>query len=164
MQLNIKKATNDNAESISTIWEIVCAERIYTAVKRPFSTQQVQEYLSSLSSREGTFVAKMDDQVVGFQSIDLWAKYTDSFDHVGVLGTFILPEWRGKGISRRLAAHTFEFAREHQYEKLIIYVRASNATAQAFYKSLGFKQKGVLSRQVKIDGKYDDEIFMELFL
>jgi hypothetical protein len=24
----------------------------------------------------------------------MWAKYTDSFDHVGVVGTFVLPNWR----------------------------------------------------------------------
>ena len=41
---------------------------------------------------------------------------------------------------------------------------AVNKNAQAFYKNLGFVPKGVLTRQVKIDGKYEDEIFMELFL
>jgi RimJ/RimL family protein N-acetyltransferase len=46
----------------------------------------------------------------------------------------------------------------------VIYVRAGNAAAQAFYGSLGFVHKGVLERQVKIDGQYEDEVFMELFL
>ena len=43
-------------------------------------------------------------------------------------------------------------------------MRASNTGAQAFYRSLGFIPKGVLERQVKIDGRYDDEVFMERFL
>jgi ribosomal protein S18 acetylase RimI-like enzyme len=105
-----------------------------------------------------------DGRIVGFQTLDRWADYTDAFDHVCVLGTFVLPELRGEGIGRQLATHTFDFARAHGYEKSVVYVRASNSGAQAFYRSLGFRPKGVLERQVKIDGVYDDEVFMECFL
>jgi hypothetical protein len=33
-------------------------------------------------------------------------------DHVGVMGTIILPEWRRKGLSRSLAQPTLDFARQ----------------------------------------------------
>ncbi len=164
MEIHIHRATPDDAEAISAIWEVICAERVHSAVNRPFTPEQVRQYLTSLSDREGVFVAEAGDGIVGFQSLDRWAQYTDSFDHAATVGTFVLPDWRGKGIGRRLAQHTFAFARAHGYEKLVVYVRASNARAQAFYQSLGFVPKGVLSRQVKIDGQYDDEVFMELFL
>lgn len=164
MQITIRRATPGDAEAISAIWEVVCAERSYTAVNRPFTPQQERDYIASLSGREGIFLAGVDGRVVGFQSLDLWVKYTDSFDHVGVLGTIILPEWRRKGVGRRLAEHILDFARANDYEKIVIYVRAGNSGAQAFYRGLGFVLKGVLVRQVKIDGQYEDEVFMELFL
>lgn len=164
MPIIIRRATPDDAEAISAVWEVVCAERVYTAVNRPFTSQQEREYIVSLSSREAVFLAEVDGRVVGFQSLDLWAKYTDSFDHVGVLGTIILPEWRREGIGRRLAEHTLDFASANDYEKVVIYVRRGNTGAQAFYHSLGFAQRGVLVRQVKIDGRYEDQVFMELFL
>ena len=164
MQVTIRRATSEDAESISAIWDVVCAERVYTAVNRPFTPQQERDYVASLSGREGVFLAKVDNRVVGFQSLDLWAKYTDSFDHVGVIGTIILPAWRRQGIGYRLAGHVVDFARANGYEKIVVYVRAGNAGAQAFYRSLGFVPKGVLARQVKIDGQYEDEVFMELFL
>ena len=91
MQITIRRTTLDDAEAISAVWEVVCAERIYTAVNRPFTPQQERDYIVSLSDREGIFLAEVDGRVVGFQSLDLWAKYTDSFDHVGVLGTILLP-------------------------------------------------------------------------
>ena len=163
-QVTIRRATPDDAQAISAIWEVVCAERVYTAISRPFSPAQEREYIASLSGREGILLAEVEGRVVGFQSLDLWARYADSFDHVGVLGTFVLPEWRGQGIGRRLAEHTLEFARANGYEKIVIYVRAGNTGAQAFYRSLGFEPRGVLVRQVKIDGRYEDEIFMERFL
>ena len=164
MQVTIRRATSEDAASISAVWEIVCAERVYTAVNRPFTPQQERDYIASLSGREGVFLAEVDNRVVGFQSLDLWAKYTDSFDHVGVMGTIILPAWRRQGIGHRLAEHVLDFACANGYEKIVVYVRAGNAGAQAFYRSLGFVPKGVLARQVKIDGQYEDEVFMELFL
>jgi len=164
MQVVIRRATPDDAEALSAVWEVVCTERAYTAVNRPFTPQQERDYIASLSNRESIFLAEADDRIVGFQLLDLWAKYTDSFDHVGVMGTIILPEWRGKGIGRRLAEHTFDFARANGYEKIVIYVRAGNIGAQAFYRSLGFVPKGMLARQVKMDGQYEDDVFMELFL
>jgi ribosomal protein S18 acetylase RimI-like enzyme len=164
MQIIIRRATSDDAKAISAVWEVVCAERVYTAVNRPFTPQQERDYIASLSDREGIFLAEVDGRVVGFQSLDLWAKYTDSFEHVGVLGTIILPEWRRKEVGRRLAEHTLGFARANGYEKIVIYVRAGNTGARAFYRSLGFVHRGILARQVKIDGRYEDEVFMELFL
>jgi ribosomal protein S18 acetylase RimI-like enzyme len=164
MPIAIRRATPDDAAAISAIWDVICAERAYSAISRPFTPQQEQDYIASLSEREGIFLAKAEDRVIGFQSLDLWAKYTNSFDHVGVLGTFILPAWRRQGIAHRLAEYTFGFARANGYEKIVIYVRGNNVDGQAFYRSLGFVTKGVLTKQVKIDGQYDDEIFMELFL
>ena len=164
MHITVRRATSDDAEAISAIWEVICAERVYTAVNRAFTPQQERDYIASLSERESIFVAEVEGRVVGFQSLDLWAKYTDSFDHVGSMGTFVLPEWRRKGVARRLAEHTLDFARAHGYEKIVSYVRAGNINARAFYHSLGFVTKGVLARQVKIDGQYEDEVFIELFL
>jgi ribosomal protein S18 acetylase RimI-like enzyme len=164
MQVTIRRAIPDDADTISAIWGVICAERIYTAINQPFTPQQERDYIASLSDRESIFLAEMNDQVVGFQCLDLWAKYTDSFYHVGVLGTFVLPDWRRKGIAFQLAEHTLDFARANGYEKLIIYVRAGNHGAQSFYRSLGFVAKGVLERQVKIDDQYEDEVFLELLL
>lgn len=164
MDITIRRATPGDAEAISAVWEIVCAERVHTAINRPFTPQQEQEYIAALSDREAVFLAETEGQVIGFQSLDLWAKFTDSFDHVGSMGTIILPEWRREGVGRRLAQHTLEFACANGYEKIVIYVRAGNGGAQAFYRGLGFVPKGVLARQVKIDGQYEDEVFMELFL
>lgn len=164
MQATVRRATAKDAKAISAVWDVVCAERIYTAVNRPFTPQQEREYIASLSDRESIFLAEVEGRVVGFQSLDQWIKYTDSFDHVGSMGTIVRPEWRGKGIGRQLAQYTLDFARAHGYEKIVIYVRAGNEGARAFYRRLGFAPKGVLERQVKIDGQYEDEVFMELFL
>jgi len=164
MEISIRKASVQDAEEISSIWSVICSERIYSAVNNSFTPEQEREYISSLSNRECIFVAEYKSQIIGFQSLDKWAEYSDSFDHVGVIGTFVLPKWRNKKIGRQLAKYTFNFARNNDYEKIVIYVRANNSGAIEFYRKLGFVQKGVLSRQVKIDDQYEDELFLELFL
>ena len=129
---------------------------------------QLEEERASLrgpAPREAVHVALAPSgQVVGFQSLDLWMPVLETMAHVGSLGTFVLEAWRGKGMGRQLFAATREFAIRAGYEKLVIQVRASNAGAQAFYLRLGFSPVGRLTRQVRIDADYDDEVLMELFL
>jgi L-amino acid N-acyltransferase YncA len=55
-------------------------------------------------------------------------------------------------------------SRANGYEKIVMYVRAGNTGARAFCRSLGFVLKGVLERLGKMDGQYEDEVFVELFL
>ncbi len=164
MEFLIRKASVEDAEKIASIWSIICSERTYSAVNKPFTPEQEKEYISNLSDREGIFVAEYKSQIIGFQSLDIWMDYIDSFDHVGTIGTFIHPNWRKKQIGKKLATFMFNFARNNSYEKLVIYVRARNKIAIDFYKDLGFVEKGVLTKQVKIDNVYEDEIFMEKFL
>ena len=163
--ITIRRGTTDDAASIVAVWQAIVAEKSYSAIDCPFALEREREYLTSLSARESVFLAETTErQVVGFQSLDQWTKLFHSMDHVGQLGTFVLQEWRGRGIGKQLAAQTLAFARSGGYEKLVIYVRASNSGAQAFYEGLGFVPCGRLARQVKIDGQHDDEVVMEMFL
>ena len=163
--ITIRRGTPDDAPSIVSVWQAIVAEKIYSAIDCPFTLEREREYLKSLSAREGMFLAETSErQVVGFQSLDQWTKLFRSMDHVGQLGTHILREWRGKGVGKQLAAHTLAFARSAGYEKLVIFVRASNTGARAFYAGRGFVPCGRLTRQVKIGGEHDDEVVMEMFL
>lgn len=109
------------------------------------------------------FAIDRAEAIVGFQSLDLWSRELTSMAHVGQIGTFLLPEWRGQGLGRQLWSATESFARQAGYRKLVIRVRGSNTAAQAYYRSLGFQECGRLTRQVIIDGAEDDEVLMEFF-
>ena len=165
----IKRASPMDAAGIVAVLEVVVAERVHTAIDKVWSVEQERRYLESLSPREAFHVAVVGTPggtpgIVGFQTLDLWSPLLTSMAHVAQVGTFLLPEWRGRGVGRQLWNATETFAREARYRKLAIQVRESNSTAQAFYRRLGFQDCGRMTRQVIIDGVEEDEVLMELFL
>jgi RimJ/RimL family protein N-acetyltransferase len=160
----IRRASPLDAAGIIAVLQIVASERIHSAINEVWTIEQETRYLASLSGREVFHVA-VDEAlgIVGLQSLELWSPLFPSMAHVGQVGTFLLPKWRGQGIGWCLWNATLAFAREAGYRKLAIQVRASNSNAREFYHRLGFKECGRLSRQVIIDGAEDDEVLMELF-
>ena len=163
--LEIRRALPEDAAGIVAVLEVVAAERIHSAIDTVWTVEQEASYLKSLSRRESFHVA-VDARagIIGFQSLDLWSALLPSMAHVGQVGTFLLPGWRGLGVGAQLWKATESFAREAGFLKLAIQVRASNSPAQRFYRKLGFKECGRLTRHVIIDGVAEDEVLMEFFL
>jgi RimJ/RimL family protein N-acetyltransferase len=164
-QPRIRRATAADGAGIAAVLERVVAERDYSAIDRAWTPEEQRRYLESLSPREAFHVAIDEAKtIVGYQSLDRYSTILPSMAHVAQVGTFLLPEWRGRGIGQSLFAATRQFALDAGYRKLVIQVRGSNAAAQGFYGRLGFVECGRLRDQVIIDGHKDDEIVMELFL
>ena len=84
------------------IWEVIAAKRHYSAVSRPFTLEEEQAYIASLSDRGAIFIAELDGRIIGFQSLARWAGYTPSFDHVGEVDTFVAGAkgWKRDSIGR----------------------------------------------------------------
>ena len=161
----IRRATAGDAGGVAMVLRSVVSERIHSAIDRAWTPDQQRSYLESLSSREAFHVAiAASGTVIGYQSLDLYSPVLPSMAHVGQLGTFLLSEWRGHGVGQALFNATRTFAASVGYRKLVIQVRASNLSAQGFYKRLGFVECGRLRGQVIIDGAEDDEVVMEFFL
>ena len=143
----------------------VVAERVHSAVDRAWTPDEERDFLAGLSSREAVFVAvDAVEGIIGLQIVDRWSPLLNSMAHVGQVGTFVLPAWRGLRVGHRLWNVSLEFAVTAGYRKIVIQVRASNTAAQAFYRALGFESCGRLARQVLIDGGEDDEVLMERFV
>ena len=163
-EFSIRRGSADDAAGIVAVLQVVTTERIYSAIDRPWTTEEQRRYIESRSVREAIHVAvNGPGEIVGYQCLDLHAPLT-SMAHVGELGTWLRPEWRRRGLGRALFRQTVAFATSHGYRKFMIQVRASNTSGRTFYRGLGFVECGRLARQVLIDGQEDDEIIMEFFL
>ena len=139
---------------------------VYSAFDTPFTVEEERRYISSLPERAIFLVAERatEGRLVGFQSMEPFATWTQAFGHVGVIGTYVALDCRRQGIADRLFQGTFEAARAKGYEKLFTYIRADNAAALAAYSRQGFRVVGTAERQAKVAGRYVDEVIVERFL
>lgn len=155
--LRVRPARRDQLEDAAGLARVlngVIAEGRFTALAGHWTPEA--------GPRSKVFVAEVEGQIVGFQVVEPFVSYTTTMDHVAHFGTYVEARYRGRGIGRRLAEVTLAFARNCGYEKSVIYVLSDNQRGIDFYRSLGFVEKGVLTRQTKIDGVYHDEVLMEL--
>jgi len=160
----IRGFTLADAEGIAGVLNSVVREGGRSITGRTFTVAQERAFLRSMPKRSLLNVALLGRVMAGFQEVMPYATYTQTMDHVGSAGTFILAAVRGRGLGRALSAVTWAEARAAGYSKLVITVRADNPEAQAFYTGLGFQSCGRLTRQAFVDGKYVDELLYELFL
>ena len=163
MRLSIRDAVPADAEAILGILNPIIAARVHTAFDTPFSLDAERDYLLNFP-RRGIFhvaVRYPDDQLLGFQVLEPFATYTNAFDHVGTLGTYVDLAERRRGTAKALFSATFEKARLKGYEKIFTFVRADNAAALATYLAHGFTTVGTARDHAKIDGRYIDEVLIE---
>jgi L-amino acid N-acyltransferase YncA len=164
MEVNIRPAGVTDAQGVVDVINSVIQEGGLTALYPTLTAEQEETFIQGLGPRSIMYVAELAGTILGVQTLEPLAPYTRAMDHVAVLGTYVYKNYRQQGVGSRLAERTMTFARQEGYEKAVVYVRAGNSAGQAFYRHIGFLPKAILERQVKIDGTYDDEVLMELFL
>lgn len=84
--------------------------------------------------------------------------------HRGLLwGVFVEADQRGRGIARRLVEQIVAHARQHVLV-LEAGVTSGNDSARGLYESLGFRHYGTLSKALRIDDAFYDEVLLSLDL
>lgn len=87
--------------------------------------------------------------------------------HRGEFGMGILEAWRGKGLGKALLGRLIEWAKEpsNPVEKIELMVMEANFPARKLYQSLGFKEEGLIFREIKMpDNSYVNGIPMGLWI
>jgi hypothetical protein len=99
--VRIRRATGDDSSQILGIRQKIAAERVHSAIDVPWTLKEERRYIESLSPREVVHVAATaSSKIVGFQSLDLWEPTITSMKHVAQIGTFLLAEWRRRGVGK----------------------------------------------------------------
>lgn len=57
-----------------------------------------------------------------------------------LLALYVVPEERGRGVARALLRAGLEWSRERGFDRVQLYVTASNVAARRFYRGAGFRQ------------------------
>lgn len=88
----------------------------------------------------------------------------DILDEVHIMQVAVDPEYRRRGVARRLSRELLR--RKAAMRAVLLEVRASNKAAQALYAALGFERNGLRPRYYAPDanGIREDAILMRLSL
>lgn len=108
-------------------------------------------------------VAEIDGQIVG--NLNFVGGMKLRTRHVGEFGVSVLKAFWGQGIGKELMMYLIDWAEATGIvTKINLKVRPENIRGIKLYKSLGFIEEGLQTRDYLIQGKYYDSIIMGLQL
>jgi len=128
-----RQANMNDADAIAAVIAVVVKEPDPVGFEGPMSPEQVRTWLSRLGSEGGVFLAIVSGKVVGFAALDYSTLEPDTV----VLGVWMLPEARRKGIGTALAEYALGFARDKGYKRIRGRLPQDNEIALSFLSSIG---------------------------
>jgi len=151
-------------EGFNAVVDVVARERRYIGFIEGPGVESTRAFVRRILSGAGVqlLAVTSNDVVVGW--CDIIRNPIEGFRHVGRLGMGLLPDYRGQGVGKRLAAEAIRAAHLAGIERVELEVFASNERAVGLYQTLGFSTEGIKHRARKLDGHYDDNVFMALFI
>ena len=164
MGIKILHADPDrDSESISKLINLCIAEK--RTVLPPYTPEEEKHYLENMGDREVVFVAFIDDEFAGFAGMAPRYPYSDKLQHCGEGGTWVMPDFRGRGIGKALWVEgVFPWCRQVGLSRLGATVMAHNLGSITFYEKLGFHINGYHRKMVRWNEKYLDSVEIELNL
>jgi len=81
-----------------------------------------------------------------------------------IFAVYVIPEFRGKGVSKKLFDFIVKESKKKKIIKIKLNVFENNISAKKFYLKQGFKIVGKCEKEFFVDGAYYGELMMEKFL
>ncbi|MHB8376236.1 MAG: GNAT family N-acetyltransferase [Dehalococcoidia bacterium] len=128
-----RQANVNDAEAVAAVIGTVVKEANPVAFDGPMTPDQVRVWLTRLGGEGGVFLATIEGRVVGFAALD----YNTFEPETVVLGVWMLPEVRRKGIGTALAEYALGFARDKGYKRIRGRLPQDNEIALSFLSSIG---------------------------
>lgn len=157
----IRPISENDVGGFHAALDAVAREKKYLAFLEAPPLESTREFvLGNIRRGDPQFVALDGQKVVGWCDINRVNRPVSR--HVGVLGIGLLPDWRGRGIGRKLMQTTIDDALKKGFSRIELTVRESNGSAIALYKKLGFETEGLKKNTTLIDGAYENVYMMAL--
>ncbi|WP_407333397.1 GNAT family N-acetyltransferase [Enterovibrio sp. 27052020O] len=166
MNFIIRNVLSSDAKGITEIINPIVESGQFTILDSPFSVSD-QSFFIQYFPVNGVFLVAEDEtssKLIGYQTVEPFASYTRTLDHVGIITTYVAENHRQQGVASALFRATLETAKARGFEKLIAQVRDDNEAALSAYLKQGFDIAGRAKKHAKINGQYIDEVMLEKLL
>jgi RimJ/RimL family protein N-acetyltransferase len=128
-----RQATINDAAAIAHVIEVVFKEPNPVGFERPMTADEVRTWLSRLGGEGGAFLAIIEGEVVGFCALD----YNTLEPETVILGVWMIPIARRRGIGTAIAEYALGFARDKGYKRIRGRLPQDNEIALSFLSSIG---------------------------
>ncbi|MDD7793167.1 GNAT family N-acetyltransferase [Clostridium sp. 'White wine YQ'] len=129
------------------------------------TVEQEREYLKNVSNDVNTLMVLgiIDDTIISVSHLS--ASNRKRIAHNSEMSISVKKEYWGMGIGSAVMTELINFAKTHENIKTIsLGVKASNKTAIKLYEKFGFERVGMHKNFFNINGEFDDEYLMDLYL
>jgi ribosomal protein S18 acetylase RimI-like enzyme len=128
----LRRATTDDAEAIAAVIRgLGSAENV--GLQGEFTADRARQWIERLGEH-GTIVIACDGSIpIAFGALDFSTTEPDT----ALLGVWVLPEYRRRGLATDLAEELLVFAREHGYRRIRGRLPEGNEPALSFLSSIG---------------------------
>ena len=159
--LQIRKAELKDLEAITDIYNEAVRNTTATFDTQPKTAAQQREWFDHHDAKHPVIVACEGDNTIGWASL---SAYSDrcAYAATAEASVYISPEWRGKGVGRKLSAEILKAGKEAGLHTVILRIAEGNDASIKLAESLGFKQIGVMEEVGTKFGKVLDVILMQL--
>ena len=128
-----RQANINDAAAVAHVIEVAMREPNPVGFDHALTPDEVRTWLSRLGGEGGVFLAIIDGKVVGFAALD----YNTIEPDTVVLGVWMLPAVRRRGIGTALAEYALGFARDKGYKRIRGRLPQNNEVALTFLSSIG---------------------------
>ena len=128
-----RQANINDAAAVAHVIEVAMREPNPVGFDHALTPDEVRTWLSRLGGEGGVFLAIIDGKVVGFAALD----YNTIEPDTVVLGVWMLPQTRRRGIGTALAEYALGFARDKGYKRIRGRLPQNNEVALTFLSSIG---------------------------
>jgi len=164
LELTIRPAEIEDAESICALLDAVGAENIYlTTVPGESTVNQIEALIrQQTTNRCLLLVGDSHGDIVGI--LGFIGGVFKNISHVVEIGMAIKRDSRNVGLGSTLLREGIAWARKKGFYRLELGVLSTNEQAISLYKKFGFQEEGIRKSRYHIDGTWVDEILMSKLL
>jgi ribosomal protein S18 acetylase RimI-like enzyme len=159
MDHEIRPIAESDVERFREVLDALAREGFLAFLEAPQLEQMRAFVLKNINEGFPQFVVLIDGQIVGWCDILPNARRAVQ-GHCGTLGMGLLPEYRGRGLGRKLIRRTIDAALALGLTRIDLMVRESNVNAIALYKKVGFESEGLHRKAIRIEGRYENLLSM----
>jgi RimJ/RimL family protein N-acetyltransferase len=157
----IEPGQEKHIESIYRAYDVVAREGLYFAETEAIPLDHFRQWMDvAIQLNCPQVVALSREDVIGWS---IAHRADEPFTrHCCTLFMGLLPQWRGRGIGRRLLTATLNEAWKNALTRIQLDVYADNSNAIRLYRQAGFIEEGVRQCAHIVDGRYRDVVNMAI--